>query len=227
MNPDSAASGVRQFVTGIGDELGAHFLDPAKRRLIVNVMRMQYSVPPNAVGSRSRRCTITSIQRSIRTRDQHMLRAAVRGSRSAGRQSGDNLRVYAAANSASSFLRKAGASWPGATLKCSTRPARSISTAASGIPPTTSPEPLASHGGTHARLIVGNRHSVMQAPRHQCRSEHADKDQSRACEGGRPPKATAADKPSITAIKTILRTRLNVRPYRSVMLHIGLYRGCL
>src|SRR5882724_1796910 len=52
------------------------------------------------------------------------------------------------ANWASSFLRSAGASWAAAALRCRTRPARSSSTAGSGIPATTALTAAASTGLT-------------------------------------------------------------------------------
>src|SRR5271165_229089 len=52
------------------------------------------------------------------------------------------------ANCASSFLRKAGASWAAAALRWMTRPARSSSTAGSGMPATTAATAAASTGLT-------------------------------------------------------------------------------
>ena len=58
------------------------------------------------------------------------------------------------ANCASSFLRSAGASWAAAALRWMTRPARSSSTAGSGMPATTALTAAASTGLTRADVFA-------------------------------------------------------------------------
>ena len=83
------------------------------------------------------------------------------------------------ANCASSFLRSAGASCAAAALRWRTRPARSSSTAGSGMPATTALTAAASTG-LIARTSSREATDIMQPPRHQRRGGDADENRGGA-----------------------------------------------
>ena len=112
------------------------------------------------------------------------------------------------ANCASSFLRSAGASCAAAALRWRTRPARSSSTAGSGMPATTALTAAASTGLT-ARTSSRDGSHIVQPPRHQRGGGDADesRDGARQRQIGRTRRARDSARPAASRTMAECRSR--------------------
>src|SRR6202049_1718948 len=111
------------------------------------------------------------------------------------------------ANWASSFLRSAGASWAAAALRCRTRPARTSSTAGSGIPATTALTAAVSTGLTPR---TSSREVTTLCSRHGTRAAAAMQANTAAARSGDSspnPTRNASASPAVSRIIAECRNR--------------------
>ena len=191
-----------QFVAGIGDEIGAHFLDPAQRRLVVERHQHAFVGAAEQGGHRHRRDD--QFHPAI---DRHVVeigRAPRFGGRDRLAQRGDDF-GRAQRELGELVRRSAGASWAAAALRWITRPARSSSTAGSGIPATTALTAAASTGLTPR---TSSREVTASCSRHGTRAAAAMQTKTAAARtGDNSPNATSTARARPAASRIIAECR--------------------